>query len=326
MTTHRPRQPTQSSPDPAVGLGLDAGGTQARWALAQADGRVLAEGAVAGFSGPQLATPSGRREVLAAVVALRQAVGAAHPRPPTALWAGVTGHDAGAGPALARLLARGLSLPLSAVRAFNDVELAARASLAPGGGYLVYAGTGSIAWFIDEQGQAHWVGGRGGLLGDEGSGYWIARQALAGLWRADDDTPGAITATPLGRQLSAALGGADWDATRRAVHQRSRGEIGLLALAVAAAANEGDAVALSLLQQAGAELARLANILRLRHGPRPVLLAGRVAALHPALLAALQAALLPGTQWSARTLAVHLDAAVGAACENSRVRLDSRRR
>ncbi len=298
---------------PGLGLGLDVGGTQTRWALAWADGQVLAEGAVAGFSGPQLASASGRREVLAALAALRQALALAHPRPPMALWAGITGHDASAGPGLPRLLARALSLPVAAVRAFNDVELAARICFAPGQGYLVYAGTGSIGWFIDAQEQAFHVGGRGGLLGDEGSGYWLARQALAALWRSEDDAPGLMAATPLGRHLHAALGGADWDTTRRVVHQCSRGELGALALAVAAAATEGDAVALQLLLQAGAELARLANILRQRFGQRPVVLAGRAAALHPVLAAAMQAALLPRTVCKVRTLAVHREAAVSAA-------------
>jgi len=299
-----PRQP--------LGLGIDAGGTQARWALAQADGSVVAEGAVPGFSGPHLATAAGRRHALAAVVALRQAVAAAGYGPPDALWAGITGHDDDAGPGMARFLASGLDVP-QAVRVFNDVELAARLCFAPGGGYLVYAGTGSIAWFIDADRQAFHVGGKGSLLGDEGSGYWVAREALALLWRREDEAPGAMADTALAKHVFAAVGGARWDDTRQAVHRLGRGELGTLALAVAAAAAEGDTDALALFRQAGVELARLASLLLKRFGPRPVAVAGRAVGLHPALFASMQAALPGGTPLQALVLAVHRDAAVAAA-------------
>jgi len=298
---------------PVLGLGIDAGGTQARWALARADGTVLAEGAVPGFSGPHLATAGGRRHVLAAVAALRQAVAAAGHGPASALWAGITGHDDDAGPGMARLLARGLRVPQLAAHAFNDVEMASRLCFAPGRGYLVYAGTGSIAWFIDTDNRAFHVGGKGSLLGDEGSGYWIAREALALLWRRDDEAPGALAGTALARHVFAAVGGARWEDTRLAVHQLGRGDIGSLALAVAAAAAEGDETALGLLRQAGAELARLANILIRRFGARPVAVAGRAVGLHPALFSALQSALVPGTPLQWLELAVHRDAAVAAA-------------
>ena len=52
---------------------------------------------------------------------------------------------------------------------------------------------------------------------------------------------------------------------------------------MAAAANQGDAAALALLQHAGRELARLALALHRRLGVRPVALAGRVFDLHPAI-------------------------------------------
>ena len=45
-------------------------------------------------------------------------------------------------------------------------------------GVVIIAGTGSIAYGHNGQGQAARAGGWGYVLGDEGSGYWIGRHAL----------------------------------------------------------------------------------------------------------------------------------------------------
>ncbi len=107
------------------------------------------------------------------------------------------------------------------------------------------------------------------------------------------------------------IGGADWAQTRHWVYSgpgASRGEMGRLALAVAAAADE-DPDALSLLQAAGTELARLAAALRQRFGPRPLALAGRVFELHPAIEQSLRLALPAGTAARRLTLPAHHAAA-----------------
>jgi N-acetylglucosamine kinase-like BadF-type ATPase len=64
------------------------------------------------------------------------------------------------------------------VTIMSDVELAHYAAFKGAGGVLVIAGTGSIALAQDEKGQIRRAGGLGPLLGDEGSGFWIGRQAL----------------------------------------------------------------------------------------------------------------------------------------------------
>lgn len=45
-------------------------------------------------------------------------------------------------------------------------------------GIAVIAGTGSAVWGVDEQGKEVRAGGWGYLLGDEGSGYWLGREAV----------------------------------------------------------------------------------------------------------------------------------------------------
>lgn len=304
-----PASPATPAGTPACGLGLDAGGTQTRWALAQADGTPLAQGSGAPLSGLQLASAEGRAQVQATLQALAAAAG-----PVQAVVAGVTGLDAGQAPLLARMLADAWALPAQRVRAVNDIELTCHAAQAAAGdSCVVYAGTGSVAACLDGQGHLQRVGGRGALIDDAGGGHWIARQALCQVWRAEDAEPGAWRRSPLAQRLFARMGGPDWAHSRQWVYGATRGELGTLALAVAEAAADQDPAALALLRQAGAELARLAQALLRRHGPRTLVLAGRAFDLHPALAEGLAAQLPPGTPVQRLTLLPEQAAAQWAA-------------
>src|SRR5205085_1278058 len=53
-------------------------------------------------------------------------------------------------------------------------------------GIVIIAGTGSIVYGRNQRGEAARAGGWGHLIGDEGSGYWIGREALAAVMRAED--------------------------------------------------------------------------------------------------------------------------------------------
>ena len=290
-----------------LGLGLDAGGTQTRWALADRSGRLVAQGDVAPIAGAQLASEEGRSALAAALAQMAAAAG--RHGAATGVVAGVTGLGAEHTPALHALLSQAFALPLSAVGSMSDIELVCHAAFAPGQGYVVYAGTGSIAAFIDEHGEMHRAGGRGAVIDDAGGGHWIARQALRLVWRAEDESPGAWRESALAQALFDTLGGSDWAATRQWVYGATRGELGTLALAVAQAAHAGDTDALILLQQAGAELARLARALQQRLGARPLALAGRVFDLHPAIESALRQALPPDVAVQRVALQAHHTAA-----------------
>ena len=182
-----------------------------------------------------------------------------------------------------------LGLRAAAVTIVTDIEVAYLDVFAPGEGYLVYAGTGSIAAFIDSAGTFHRAGGHGGLLDDGGSGFWIAREALRRIWRSEDEQPGSWRNSAMAREVLEHVGGSDWTHTRRFIYGVERGEMGKLALAVAAAAGT-DPAALRILEAAGSELGRLARILVARHGERPLALAGRVFQLHPVIEQACRAA------------------------------------
>jgi N-acetylglucosamine kinase-like BadF-type ATPase len=269
-----------------LGLGLDAGGTQTRWAVATAQGELVAEGVLPGLSGTQLATEAGRAAVRCTLAALAEAIDDAAPAAAAAsatqapamaprqigrIVAGVTGfgdeHRTALHAALAAALGHRLAAPAEAaqhaapaapaVLSMPDIELACRAAFPAGDGIVLMAGTGSIAACLGADGQLHRAGGRGHLIDDAGSGHWIASRALRLVWRAEDVAPGSGQTSALGRRLAAAIGGGDWPAVRAWVYGASRGDIGQLALAVAeAAALDACPQALALLQQAGRALAQ----------------------------------------------------------------------
>jgi N-acetylglucosamine kinase-like BadF-type ATPase len=273
-----------------LGLGIDAGGTQTRWALADASGAIVAEGFVAGMSATQMGNTVGREAVRGLFALLAAQVLAAGR--PVRVCAGLTGFD-GVGTQAAQWLAEVLNLAPSAISVRNDVEIAYLDSFAPGEGYLVYAGTGSIAAFIDQDGAFHRAGGRGVTLDDGGGGFWIAREAMRHIWRLEDERPGAWQQSAMARAVFEQIGGSDWAVSRQFIYGQDRGAIGRLALAVAASA-EADPVAREILDNAGRELARIALALVGRHGARPIALGGRAATLHPLIADSMRAALPAG--------------------------------
>ena len=298
-------------PCPSTGIGLDAGGTQTRWAVVDASAGVRVQGQyqgqrqgqVGGISALQLHDAAGRAAVAAALAEIAAAVGAGGAGGAAgaagtvhAVVAGVTGFDAAQRPLLCEMLAQAFGVEAHAVQALSDIELACHAAFAPGEGYVLLAGTGSIAAFIDVEGVLQRAGGRGAVIDDAGGGHWIAREALRQIWRAEDNAPGVWRQSALARRVFERLGGSDWAQTRQWVYGAgaSRGALGTLALAVAAAADE-DPAALAILQAAGTELARLAGALVQRFGTRPLALAGRVFDLHPIIQARLQEALPTAT-------------------------------
>src|SRR5699024_11034486 len=73
----------------------------------------------------------------------------------------------------------------SQVVADHDASIALLGALSGSDGVAVIAGTGSIAYGLSGE-QSSRVGGWGYLLGDEGSGLWIAKQALQQVMQGYD--------------------------------------------------------------------------------------------------------------------------------------------
>ncbi|MEO8100980.1 MAG: BadF/BadG/BcrA/BcrD ATPase family protein [Betaproteobacteria bacterium] len=290
---------------PHLGLGLDAGGTQTRWALADAAGEIVAQGEADGLTALQMGTESGRAHIRETIAAVSRALPPA--QRPTRICAGMTGFSE-SGERIRALIASAFALPGEAIALHSDIEITCLDLFAPDEGYVIYAGTGTIAAFIDAAGAFHRAGGRGAILDDAGGGFWIAIEALRQIWRHEDASPGCWRHSPMAREIFDRLGGSDWPQSREFVYHRERGEVGKLALAVAATADR-DPVALDILQRAGLELARLGEVMFARFGRRPFALAGRVARLHPIIERSMRAALPPDCELVVRVSEAHIAAA-----------------
>jgi glucosamine kinase len=242
-------------------VGVDGGGTSTRAVVLDESGAEIARcrgvGAVVTGDAPREAASA----VAAVVRAAAEQGGVALPA--AALWAGL----AGAGERSARRAVTealsGLGLA-EAITVGTDVEAAFEDAFGDGPGGMLIAGTGSIALARDLDGATHRVGGWGQHLGDEGSGHWVAMEALRGVVRAHD---GRGPSTALREAVMEQLGLEGPTGLIRWAASASKGEVAALVPLVAGASSAGDAVARNILGRAADLLAgQLAAVLE-RSGP-----------------------------------------------------------
>jgi len=124
-------------------------------------------------------------------------------------------------------------------------------------GISLVAGTGASCRYMDERGEWTGGGGLGPQFGDEGSGYWIGREAVSAAMRAEN---GLGPKTVLGERLREFFGIQHfveiYSLCDRSGHVPTP-RIAALCPVVCAAAEEGDAVARGILRAAGTALGRL---------------------------------------------------------------------
>jgi N-acetylglucosamine kinase-like BadF-type ATPase len=200
------------------------------------------------------------------------------PAPPAAICIGMAGvdrpGDADVVLGILRRLCRG-----SRVLVVNDALVALEAGAPGEAGVVLIAGTGSIAYGRDAQGGAARAGGWGHVLGDEGSGFWLGRQAIGAVLRALDRR-GAPTmmAAPIMAHFGVSR-------AQDLVHPVYEGgmkprAIAAIAPIVGEAAAAGDAVAARIVEIGAAELAGSAVSVAARLGlqarPFPLPLAGGI--------------------------------------------------
>ncbi len=229
-------------------LGLDVGGSRCRWEWWPQD---AAPGGDA--DGAQPVAPGVQAVGERLATALAAATRAARRAPIAAVCATAGVGDASTAAAVADALrARGVAFPVAVT---GDVLAAAAAGLADGPGVLLWSGTGSFAIARDAAGALHRVGGRGFLLGDQGSGYDLVRRAAAAALLAADDL-GPPTA--LGEALVAAFAAPSLPRLGAVVQRCAPGEVAARLPVVLATAAAGDAVANDLLAAGADGLAMLA--------------------------------------------------------------------
>ncbi len=235
-------------------VGIDAGGSGTRAALARADGEVLGLGQ--GGPSNHLTGEAGRQRLQAA---LASAIGPLVPLVDDAecvVHAGITGVSI-PGKREAVIAAIAALLPRALASISHDASAAVVGALAGRDGIGVLAGTGAIALARTADGREARAGGYGYLLSDEGAAFGIAQRAVADVMRAVD---GRGPATQLGELFRQHLGLDDvrhlpgWLYAAPDPVER----LAPLAPLVASAARQGDQVAVIIFEQAGSALADVA--------------------------------------------------------------------
>jgi N-acetylglucosamine kinase len=143
----------------------------------------------------------------------------------------------------------------------TDAAIALSGATATGQGIAAIAGTGSIAFGRNAEGRRARSGGWGYVFGDEGGGFDMARQALRAALRMEE---GWGPPTSLLQALLDATGRRNANQVLHLFYSSEwpRSRVALLAPLVDAAAAEGDAVAMVILNRAAAELAMLVAAVR----------------------------------------------------------------
>ncbi len=243
-----PAEPAPGHAHSGTVIGLDIGGTKTHGVRFE-DGVAVAN-ETAGSSNVQNVT---REEAASHLADLFARIGGGHVGQVYAGAGGIdTDEDAAA---LAALIAP--HVPGARITVVHDSRLL----LAAGGtstGVAVIGGTGSAAWGKNAAGTEARAGGWGYLLGDEGSGYWLGREAVRHSLRRmnqglkqDELTAALLTACGLDHPNkliayfhSAATGRRFWAQQARLVVE---------------AAAAGHAASAALVEQAGRDLASLAE-------------------------------------------------------------------
>ncbi|HXY77597.1 MAG TPA: BadF/BadG/BcrA/BcrD ATPase family protein [Candidatus Acidoferrales bacterium] len=239
-------------------LGIDGGGTKTTCAVGD-ESRLLAM-AIAGPSNIVRVGESQARESIEQAV--RQACAAAGISPVEVVGTCLGGSGAAHPELAARVCQILAALLLSPVMVVGDMQIALEAAFDTGPGVIVIAGTGSIAYGRDANGNTARAGGRGFAISDEGSAHWIGRAAVGAVLRAADLKPGAggsfsLLNSPLAVALQQAWNVASPADLARAANAIPPPDFASLFPAVAASQDD---LAARVLTCAGTELAQLAAV------------------------------------------------------------------
>ena len=238
-------------------LGIDGGQSHTHAVIGDEAGRILGRGR----AGPSnhADEPGGDERLRHAIIQSASAALRALGGPPLercafdAVHCAMTGSDT----AVKARIIRELLPTARRLTVGHDAPAALWGATGGAEGIVVIAGTGSAAYGETRAGRSGNAGGWGYLFGDEGAGFWLAREGVRAAMRAAD---GLDPPTSMGQRVLEHLGAVSLRALAVDVYagRVSRDRLAGLAPLVHGAAIEGDEVARTLVERGGGELARLA--------------------------------------------------------------------
>lgn len=268
-----------------VAVGIDAGASKTRAFAVDRDGAVVGRGAGGGAN--LLSSPDPAGSIGAA---LAEALAGATP---AAIVLSCAGGDRPADKERGRAILAQLVGPAIPVDVTGDAVAALYAGNPAGCGVVLIAGTGSIAYGRNGEGDERRAGGWGHLIGDEGSAVWIG---VEGLRAAAHHTDGRGAATAITAHVLRELGVATFMETLAFLYGKPHPPPAVLAgaRAVSRASAENDAIAVSIVRRGAHALARAASVVAASLGLEegPLYLAGGAFESLPSLERAVRSELL----------------------------------
>jgi len=143
---------------------------------------------------------------------------------------------------------KGITIPKFKVE--TDARIALEGALSGKTGSILIAGTGSIMFGKDSNGNIHRVGGYGRFIGDEGSGYMLGRKGLTAVVKEYD---GRGEKTQLGKLLFEKFGLNDLQTLITDIYQKNF-DIASVAPLVTQAAESGDEICRRIIEEETDEL------------------------------------------------------------------------
>lgn len=276
-------------------LGIDGGGTRTRAAIFGMDGEFLG----LGYGGPSnyddVGAAAAQRHLDDAVRAASHMAGVDRSTC-AAAFLGMAGVVSALDRQHIRTIATNLRLaPDDNIGIHHDCRIALAGGLRGRPGLVVIAGTGSSVYGVNSRGEDWMAGGRGWLMTNEGSSYWLGAQALRTAVMAYD---GRLARMALMDRVLAQLGIAHMDDILHRVYVTglSTSEVAAFAPLLINEALDGCEVCRSLIVRGAGELAdcvlAAARKLRMNTEPVEICLVGGVFQAGPLVVDAYRQAIL----------------------------------
>ena len=228
-------------------IGVDGGGTKTEAVAYDLIGNKIAEG-TSGFGNIVVDKEDGLKNI---EISILKCIKDLDESKCLHIYAGLAGAETGNNKEIIKSYIEE-RFPIS-VTVVSDADLAINALLKGKDGILTISGTGSISY--GKKGEETFrAGGWGNILGDEGSGYFIAVEAIK---KMVNDKDNGQDLSYLSKKILEALKLKDIKAMIKFVYSSNKGEIASLVPVIVDAAESGDESAIRILKESGVHLAKV---------------------------------------------------------------------
>lgn len=227
-------------------IGVDGGGTKTEASAYDLTGKVIAT-AIKGFANLLNNEEIALNNIVSSIKEITDKLGIEELK---GVYLGIAGSEVGENSKIiSDTIKRKLKIDCFVV---NDAEIALKAMLKGKDGILTIAGTGSVAFGINNNVSSR-CGGWGNLLGDEGSGYKISIDAIKRMIYEEENS---IEKSELTKKIMEYLEINSVEEVTKFVYSSTKDEIAALTPIVAALGEAGDEIAAEILVNEGIELAK----------------------------------------------------------------------